>query len=98
MEFSMIGAPERFADIATAMGEEVDDLSLMEAAHVAVDALQDLCDDVGVPTLEELGLDGDQFEALAPKMASDGIASGSPGNNPRKATVEEIVQLYLQCY
>jgi hypothetical protein len=28
-------------------------------------------------------------------MASDAIASGSPGNNPRLATIEEIVALYL---
>jgi alcohol dehydrogenase class IV len=31
-------------------------------------------------------------------MADDGIASGSPGNNPRKATKQEIVELYRKAY
>jgi hypothetical protein len=28
-------------------------------------------------------------------MARDALASGSPANNPRRATAEEIVGLYL---
>jgi alcohol dehydrogenase len=28
------------------------------------------------------------------KMAEDALASGSPANNPRQATAEEIVNLY----
>ena len=31
-------------------------------------------------------------------MAKDAIASGSPANNPRQATTEEIVALYRQCF
>jgi alcohol dehydrogenase class IV len=27
-------------------------------------------------------------------MAEDGLASGSPGNNPRRPTKEEIIQIY----
>jgi len=34
--------------------------------------------------------------ALAPTMAQDALDSGSPGNNPRVPTVEEIVALYHQ--
>jgi alcohol dehydrogenase class IV len=97
MQFTMIGAPERFADIADAMGENTDGLSVMDAAQLAVDALARLCDDVGVPPLCECHVDAEKFKALAPKMAGDAIASGSPGNNPRKATAEEIVGLYLRC-
>jgi alcohol dehydrogenase class IV len=97
MRFSMIGAPQRFADIAAAMGENTEGLSVMEAAYRAVDAIRDLCEDVGVPTICGLGVDREKFEALAPKMAADGIASGSPGNNPRKASAEEIVELYKRC-
>ena len=32
--------------------------------------------------------------AMAPKMAEDALASGSPGNNPRRPTREEIVEIY----
>jgi alcohol dehydrogenase len=31
-------------------------------------------------------------------MAADAIASGSPGNNPRKATADEIVELYKKAF
>ncbi len=98
MQFSMIGAPERFADIADAMGENTEGLSVMDAAQLAVDALGRLCEDVGVPPLCQCNVDEEKFKALAPKMASDAIASGSPGNNPRKATADEIVELYMRCY
>jgi len=98
MQFSMIGAPERFGDIAEAMGEDVDGLSMMDAAQTAVDALQALCDDVGVPRLCDCGVDEEKFKALAAKMAGDAIASGSPGNNPRRATADEIVDLYMRCF
>ena len=32
------------------------------------------------------------------QMAEDAIASGSPGNNPRQATKEEIIELYKTAY
>jgi alcohol dehydrogenase class IV len=40
------------------------------------------------------GIEKEQFD----KMAMDSLASGSPGNNPRVPTHEEIVQLYHVCY
>ena len=43
-------------------------------------------DDLKVPTLEELGVEEEKFNKLVEKMAEDAIASGSPGNKPRKAT------------
>jgi len=94
MEYSLVGNPPRFADIAEAMGELVDDLSLMDAARRSVDAVRRLCDDVGVPTLSGAGVNVARLRELAPKMAADAIASGSPGNNPRRASVEDIVALY----
>jgi alcohol dehydrogenase class IV len=32
----------------------------------------------------------------APTMARDGLDSGSPANNPRVPTADEIVELYRQ--
>jgi alcohol dehydrogenase class IV len=96
MEYSLIGNPPRFADIAEAMGERVHRLSLMDAARKSVDAVRRLCDDVRVPTLAGAGVDPGRLRELAPKMAADAIASGSPGNNPRRASVEDIVGLYEQ--
>jgi len=38
------------------------------------------------------------LDKLAPKMSEAAIDSGSPGNNPRQATKEEIIELYKLAY
>ena len=40
----------------------------------------------------------EKLDQLAPAMADAAIASGSPGNNPRQATKEEIIELYKITY
>jgi alcohol dehydrogenase class IV len=98
IEFSIPGNPRRYADIAAAMGEITEGLSLLDAAYLAAEAVERLNDDLKVPTLEELGVEEEKFNKLLERMAEDAIASGSPGNNPRKATKEEIVELYKKAY
>jgi len=93
-EFSIIGNPTRYAHIAKAMGENVAGLTDLEAAQLAARAVKTLIKDVQIPFLRGLGVEKGKLEQLAPKMAEDAIASGSPGNNPRQATKEEIVELY----
>jgi alcohol dehydrogenase class IV len=53
---------------------------------------------IQIPSLKELGVDKEKLNQLAPKMAEDAIASGSPGNNPRQATKEEIIEVYKIAY
>lgn len=98
VEFSLVGAPHRFADIAEAMGEQLDGLSLMKQADAAVTAVERLVNDIDMPRLGEIGIDADKFEEVIEKMAADAIASGSPANNPRQATQEEIIALYRKCF
>jgi alcohol dehydrogenase class IV len=98
IEFSIPGNPRRYADIAEAMGEITEGLSLLDAAYLAAEAVERLNEDLKVPSLEELGVEEEKFNKLVEKMAEDAIASGSPGNNPRKATKEEIVELYRKAY
>jgi alcohol dehydrogenase class IV len=97
-EFSLIGNPARYAQIAKAMGENVGGLSDLEGAQLAAKAIKRLIKDIQIPSLKDLGVDRAKLEQLAPKMAEDAIASGSPGNNPRQATKEEIVELYKIAY
>ena len=49
MEFNLIGAPQRFARIAAALGESVDGLTTMEAARRSVDAVRELNADLDIP-------------------------------------------------
>jgi alcohol dehydrogenase class IV len=98
IEFSILGNPKKYADIAGAMGEITEGLSLLDAAYLAAEATRRLNDDLKVPPLKGLGVEEKKFNSLVKQMAVDAIASGSPGNNPRKATQDEIVELYKKAY
>ncbi len=98
IEFSIPGNPKRYAEIAEAMGEITEGLSVLDAAYLAADAVEGLNVDLKVPTLRELGVEEKKFNSIVEQMAADAIASGSPGNNPRKATQEEIVELYRRAF
>ena len=97
-EFSLIGNPTRYAHIARAMGEHLTGLNDLEAAQLAANAIKQLIKDVKIPSLKALGVEKGKLDELAPRMAEDAIASGSPGNNPRQATKEEIIELYKIAY
>jgi len=96
MDFSLVGSPDRYRDIALAMGEKVADLTDMDGAKCAAKAVKDLIADLQIPTLSKLGVSRRDLDKLGDQMAKDAIASGSPGNNPRKASKEEIVAIYYE--
>jgi alcohol dehydrogenase len=89
--FNMLACPERFVDIAIAMGENVDGLSTMDAADKALEAIQRLSKDIGIPSgLKEL----DVKEEDLPTLADNAMKDACGLTNPRKATKEEIIQIY----
>jgi len=98
IQFSILGNPRRYADIAEAMGEVTEGLSLLDGAYLAAQAVQRLNTDLKIPPLKDLGVEEKKFKSVVEQMAADAIASGSPGNNPRKATKEEIVELYKKAF
>lgn len=98
MEFSIIGNPERYARLAGVMGEAREAMNTLGKAEAGVAAVKRLMKDIEIPSLQELGVDEKRFEALCAKMTEEAIASGSPGNNPRLATKEEIAGLYQRVY
>jgi len=94
MEWSLAGASGRYAEIARALGVDTTGLKEMEAAQRAVAEVRAICRDLEIPGLTGLGIDPEKLMALAPTMARDGLDSGSPANNPRVPTADEIVELY----
>ncbi|CAK6500810.1 Lactaldehyde reductase (plasmid) [Pantoea sp. Nvir] len=84
---------EKYRAIARAMGVKTDTLSLAEARLAAVEAVKQLCRDVGIPpSLVDVGLNPDDIPALA-QAALDDVCTGG---NPREATLEDIKALYRQ--
>ncbi|ADG81722.1 iron-containing alcohol dehydrogenase [Thermincola potens] len=89
--FNLIAAPERFAHIAEAMGENISGLSVRDAADVAIEAIEILAEDIGIPAgLTELGVKEDDLALMAENAMKDATSF----TNPRKATLEDIIQIY----
>jgi alcohol dehydrogenase class IV len=94
MEFSLMGAPDRYADVAEAIGINVKGLTSLEAAQAGASEVKAMINNLQIPTLTKLGVTREKLDQVVSKMADDAIDSGSPGNNPRKATKDEIIELY----
>ncbi|UPW06818.1 iron-containing alcohol dehydrogenase [Rhodococcus pyridinivorans] len=97
-EFSVDAAESRYADCARALGAASTDASDATAAADLVVALKELCRDVEVPTPKSYGIDKQTWDERLPVMAEQALASGSPNNNPRIPTAEEIRDLYGRIY
>jgi len=97
-EFSIPSAPQRYADCARAMGvaDERDDTN--SANQKLLKELYALNDELQVPTPAGFGIDRARFCELIPMMAEQALASGSPGNNPRVPTAQQIAALYEQLW
>ncbi|MDR2075552.1 MAG: iron-containing alcohol dehydrogenase [Desulfovibrio sp.] len=95
MDFSVPGDPERYADIAVALG--LNRQGNAEAtARAGVARVKELIRAMQVPSYSQLGVSKEKLDPVAGKMADDAIASGSPANNPRLATRDEIISLYYK--
>lgn len=92
--FSVDHAPERYATCARVMEMAEDSDSDAVACGKLVEALRRLNDDLQVPSPSEQGLDEAKYFATLDVMAAQALASGSPQNNPRVPSAEEIVGLY----
>jgi len=93
-EFSIPAAPDRYADCAKAMGIAKETDSVDQANQKLLQELRDLNSELQVPTPEQFGIDREHFLELMPTMAQQALASGSPGNNPRIPSADEIVEIY----
>jgi len=96
--FSVPAALERYADCARAMGVAEEGEGSQGAVARLLDELRRLNQDLKVPTPHAWGIDAERYEELLPVMASQALASGSPANNPRIPTSDEIIGLYRRVY
>jgi len=72
-----------------------------DAAEKASEAIFRLCEDVKLTSyLADYGEvpPRDEYLDAVGKMTQDAIDSGSPDNNPRKPTREEIEDLFVEIY
>ena len=89
--YNLISNPEKYAKMAEFLGENIQGLSILEAADKAIDALVRLSKDVGIPSgLKEMGVKEEDFAYMA-KMA---MKDGNAGCNPITGTEEDIINLF----
>lgn len=95
IKFNLPACPERFRDIAIALGADVTGLGVAQAAARTVDAVVALNQAIGIPaTIRELGVD---LEFL-PQMVSDSMRSGNVLVNPRLTTARDVERLITDAY
>lgn len=91
MRYNAAYTGDKFRNIARAMGEKVEELSIEEARDAAVDAVFALNGDVGIPRhLRDIGVLKKDIPALAQAAFDDVCTSG----NPRETSISDIVELY----
>jgi len=96
--FSIPSASVRYAQCARAMGVATQSDSDEVANQKLINELKALNADLQVPTPADFGIDKEAFFAATSTMAEQALASGSPGNNPRVPTIEEMVAIYVSLW
>ncbi len=92
--FGLEAAETRYATAARMVGCALERDSDAVAAGKLAEGLAQLNRDLDVPTPGAFGIGKADWDARLEVMAEQALASGSPGNNPRVPTKEEIVALY----
>lgn len=91
MRYSIEAAPQRYAEVAQALGMNTWGFSPLAAAQKGIEAVQRLCADVGIPPrLRDAGVSRDSIAAMAQNAFVDGVHR----NGPRPCTQEDLAALY----
>ncbi|MDB4428165.1 iron-containing alcohol dehydrogenase [Porticoccaceae bacterium] len=97
-EYSIPAASERYADCARAMRIAAVSDSDAQANAKLMTELYAINEELQVPTPEQFGISREHFFGNLEIMAEQAIGSGSPGNNPRVPSAEEIIQIYKKLW
>ena len=93
MEFNYRAEPDRFLDVARALGESVDGLTQLDAAGRAVCAVRQLAADIGIPKgLGEFGVGLEHVRSVV----DEAIKSGNVPVNPRRACADDLTHILQQ--
>ena len=92
LKFNAPATGEKYREIARVMGvPDVDSMDQETYRQVAIDVIQKLADDVGIPkSLSEAGVKREDIPFLAESAFNDACTPG----NPRDASKEEIIAIY----
>jgi choline dehydrogenase len=93
-EYNAPAAPERYARVAQALGADTRGLTPLEAATAGIEELYRLTEDVGIPTMQDLGFSEDEI----PRLARIALEDPQTVGNPREVTVEDYEEIYRNAF
>jgi len=94
MRFNGSAAPERFADVARALGEPLGGVGTIDSASRAAWAVSGLADAIGIPKgLSEYGL----REHHVDEVVEEAMKSGNVTVNPRPTSKEQLAEILRSC-
>lgn len=92
---SIQGAPEKYADVAEALGVDISKMDVFEAANAGVDIMQRLADDLEIPHFSDLDIiKPEDFERLANTAAN----ADETADNPVLMTAKDFKELFEKLY
>ena len=98
LTFALDGAYERFAELGDAIGVTVPGQSVEEKAKVFLGEVENICNELEIPSLEKYGINREEFFARMDKMADDALVSGSPANTRKAVTKADILDIYTKLW
>ncbi|TYT60450.1 iron-containing alcohol dehydrogenase [Natrialba swarupiae] len=101
VEFNQMAAPEKYAEVSRILGVADESESARVAARKASDGIEQLCEDISLTDyLDDFGEvpSREEYLEVVPQMTQDAFDSGSPANNPRKPTRQELENLFVTVY
>ena len=97
-EFSINGAPSRYAEIARSMNLADDSTPEEQCCEMLVNELHQLGRELEIPSPKDFGIEGALYEERTEKMAKDAVRAGSTFDSPIVPTVDEIKGIYQNAY
>lgn len=95
MEYYLTTAPVQFINVAKSLGEDVKDISVIEAAIKAVEGVRRLFLEVNLPTrLSEYNIEKKDLSDIA----KDAVTFSQIENTPRKLLKNEVESILLACF
>ncbi len=94
LSFALEGAYDRFGELGRSIGVATAEDSDKEASEKFLQAVIALTEELDTPTLEQFGIDKEEFFKVIGKMAYDAMDSGSPQNTKREITQDDVEQMY----
>jgi alcohol dehydrogenase class IV len=92
---SIPGAPQRYADVAAALGVDVKGMDVLDAANAGVDRMQELADELEIPHFHELDVVNPKD---FPRLAKTAANADETFDNPVLMEEKDFIGLFEKLY